>query len=99
MSLTFYYGSGSPFAWKVWLALEHKAVPYEFRLLSFDRGDTKAPEFLSVNPRGRVPTIVDEGFAAPGILGHFQTVERVEDVLPALGAAPAPTLTPEPRLV
>jgi len=63
MSLTFYYGSGSPFAWKVWLALEHKAVPYELRLLSFDRGDTKSPEFLTVNPRGKVPTIVDEGFA------------------------------------
>jgi glutathione S-transferase len=63
MSLTFYYGSGSPYAWKVWLALEHKAVPYEFRLLSFDRGDTKAPAFLAVNPRGRVPAIVDDGFA------------------------------------
>ena len=63
MSLTFYYGSGSPYAWKVWLTLEHKAIPYEFRLLSFDRGDTKAPAFLAVNPRGRVPTIVDDGFA------------------------------------
>jgi glutathione S-transferase len=63
MSLTFYYGSGSPYAWKVWLTLEHKAIPYEFRLLSFDRGDTKAPAFLAVNPRGRVPTIVNDGFA------------------------------------
>jgi len=63
MSLTFYYGSGSPFAWKVWLVLEHKAIPYEFRLLSFDGGDTKSPEFLAVNPRGRVPTIRDDGFA------------------------------------
>jgi glutathione S-transferase len=63
MSLTFYYGSGSPFAWKVWLVLEHKAIPYEFRLLSFDGGDTKTPEFLAVNPRGRVPAILDEGFA------------------------------------
>ena len=63
MSLTFYYGSGSPFAWKVWLVLEHKAIPYEFRLLSFDGGDTKTPEFLAVNPRGRVPAILDDGFA------------------------------------
>ena len=63
MSLTFYYGSGSPFAWKVWLVLEHKAIAYEFRLLSFDGGDTKTPEFLAVNPRGRVPAILDDGFA------------------------------------
>jgi len=63
MSLSFYYGSGSPFAWKVWLVLEHKKIPYEFRLLSFDRGDTEGPEFRAINPRGKVPTIVDDGFA------------------------------------
>src|SRR5207253_646489 len=28
MSLTLYYGSGSPFAWRVQLALEHKALAY-----------------------------------------------------------------------
>lgn len=26
--LTLYYGSGSPYAWRVNLALEHKALPY-----------------------------------------------------------------------
>ena len=46
-----------------------------------------------------IDQIVDEGFADPRVLGHFQTVERVEDVLPALSAAPAPALAPEPRLV
>ncbi|HVY52136.1 MAG TPA: glutathione S-transferase family protein [Devosia sp.] len=63
MALTFYYGSGSPFAWKVWLALEHKGIAYELKLLSFDKGDTKAPAFRAINPRGLVPTIVDDGFA------------------------------------
>jgi glutathione S-transferase len=63
MALTFYYGSGSPYAWKVWLALEHKGIPYEFRLLSFDADDTRKPQFLALNPRGRVPTIVDDGYA------------------------------------
>lgn len=63
MSLTFYFGSGSPYAWKVWLALEHKGVPFEAKRLSFDNDDTKTPEFLAINPRGRVPAIVDDGFA------------------------------------
>lgn len=63
MALTFYYGSGSPFAWKVWLALEHKGIPYEGKRLSFDNNDTKTPEFLKVNPRGQVPAILDNGFA------------------------------------
>src|SRR5271157_3675247 len=63
MALTFYYGSGSPYGWKVWLALEHKGIPYELRLLSFDAGDTKTPQFLALNPRGQIPTIVDDGYA------------------------------------
>ena len=63
MALTFYYGSGSPYAWKVWLALEHKGIAYDFKLLSFDKGDTKAPAFRAINPRGLVPTIVDGGYA------------------------------------
>jgi glutathione S-transferase len=63
MALTFYYGAGSPFAWRVWLALEHKGVPYQGRLLSFDAGDLRTPELTAINPRRRVPAIVDDGFA------------------------------------
>ena len=63
MALTFYYGSGSPYAWRAWLALEYKGVPYELKTMSFSAGDLKTPEFLKVNPRHRVPAIVDDGFA------------------------------------
>jgi glutathione S-transferase len=63
MALTFYYGSGSPYAWKVWLALEHKGIPHEAKRLTFEPDQTKTPEFLKINPRGRVPAIVDDGFA------------------------------------
>jgi glutathione S-transferase len=63
MALDFYFGSGSPFAWKVWLTLEHKGIPYAPKRLSFDADETRKPEFLAINPRGKVPAIVDEGFA------------------------------------
>jgi glutathione S-transferase len=63
MALTFYYGSGSPYAWRVWLALEHKHIAYELKTMSFSAGDLRKPEYLAVNPRHKVPTIVDEGFA------------------------------------
>ena len=63
MALVFHYGSGSPFAWRVWLALEHKGVPYEARRARFDRDDTRSPAFLAVNPRGKVPAIEHDGFA------------------------------------
>jgi glutathione S-transferase len=61
MALTFYYGSGSPYAWRVWLALEHKAIAYELKSMSFSAGDLKKPEFAALNPRHKVPTIVDDG--------------------------------------
>ena len=61
--IVLYYGSGSPYAWRVQLALEHKALPYERKVLSFSAGDTKKPEFLALNPRHRVPVIVDGDFA------------------------------------
>ena len=62
MAVTFYYASGSPYAWRVWLALAAKRVAHEFKLLSFDAGDLRTPEFLALNPRHRVPVLVDDGF-------------------------------------
>src|SRR5262245_38953202 len=63
MTLTFYAGSGSPPTWRVWLTLEHKAIPYDLKMLSFQAGDLKKPEFLALNPRGKVPTLADGDFA------------------------------------
>lgn len=63
MSLTFYYGSGSPYSWRVFLALEHKRVPYEPKLLSFAKGEHKTAEYLKINPRHQVPAITDGDFA------------------------------------
>ncbi len=61
MALDFYHGHGSPFSWRVWLALELKAVPYNLKILSFTDKDTTKPEFVALNPRHTVPTIVDDG--------------------------------------
>ena len=38
MALDFYHGHGSPFSWRVWLALESKAVDPRLRVLSFAAG-------------------------------------------------------------
>ena len=79
MALTFYYASGSPYAWRVWLALEHKGVPYALRTLSFDAGDLGKPEFTALNPRQRVPVLVDDGFA---LYESAAIVEYLDDKWP-----------------
>ena len=80
MTITFYYGSGSSPAWRVWLALEHKRLAYEWRLMSFSDGDLKKPEFRRLNPRGRVPTIVDGDFV---LYESNAIVEYLEERYPA----------------
>jgi len=59
MAIELYWGSGSPFAWRVLLTLEVKNLPYESKLLEFSKGENKAPAYLQLNPRGKVPTLKD----------------------------------------
>ncbi len=61
--MDFYHGHGSPYSWRVWLALEFKGVTYDLKALSFSNNDTTKPEFVAINPRHTVPTIVDHGYA------------------------------------
>jgi glutathione S-transferase len=79
MALTLYYLSGSPYAWRVWLALEHKRMPYELTQMSYDAGDFNKPAFLALNPRHRVPVIVDDGFV---LYESAAIVEYLEDKQP-----------------
>jgi glutathione S-transferase len=62
MKLAFYHGHGSPYSWRVWLALEYLKVPHDVKVLSFADKDTQKPEFVAINPRHQVPTIVDDDF-------------------------------------
>lgn len=76
MALTFYYMSGSQYSWRVWLSLEHKRIPYSMKSLSYDAGDLSSPEFTRLNPRRRVPVIVDGDFS---LYESAAIVEYIED--------------------
>ncbi len=59
---TLYIGSGSSFSWRAWLALEHKQIPHEIKVLSFEKEETRTPEFAKLNPRQKLPVLVDNNF-------------------------------------
>ncbi len=85
MAITFYAGSGSPFVWKVWLTLEHKALPYDMKMLSFQKREHKTPDYLAINPRGKVPTLVDNDVV---VWESTAIVEYLEETYPERALLP-----------
>jgi GST-like protein len=53
------YTAGTPNGWKVSIALEELGMPYTTHAVNIMTGEQKQPEFLRLNPNGRIPAIVD----------------------------------------
>ncbi len=53
------YSLPTPNGVKVSTMLEETGLPYEPHLISFDRHDQSTPEFLALNPYGKIPAIID----------------------------------------
>ncbi len=53
------YSLPTPNGVKVSVMLEETGLPYEPHLVSFETNDQKSPEFLSLNPYGKIPAIID----------------------------------------
>jgi glutathione S-transferase len=60
------YTASTPNGWKVSVALEELALPYEVHPIDLGKLTQKEPWFLAINPNGRIPAIIDrdeESFA------------------------------------
>ncbi len=53
------YSLPTPNGVKVSIMLEETGLAYEPHLVSFETQDQQAPEFLSLNPNGKIPAIID----------------------------------------
>jgi glutathione S-transferase len=58
--LTFYFAPGSS-SMAVHIALHEVGAAFEPRPMSFKGDDLRAPEYLALNPEGKVPTLVIDG--------------------------------------
>ncbi len=54
-----FYTAATPNGYKVSIALEETGLKYQLRELHLSENEQKKPEFLAVNPNGRIPAIVD----------------------------------------
>ena len=57
------YTSATPNGWKASVTLEELGFRYRVHPLDLSQQEQKTPEFLGINPNGRIPAIVDDGFA------------------------------------
>jgi GST-like protein len=57
------YTASTPNGWKVSVLLEELDMPYTVHPISLGKGEQKTPEFLRINPNGRIPAIVDRANA------------------------------------
>jgi GSH-dependent disulfide-bond oxidoreductase len=53
------YSTPTPNGVKVSIALEELALPYEPHLINIGQNETWIPEYLSLNPNGKIPAIID----------------------------------------
>ena len=82
-----FYFNGAPNPTKVALFLEESGLPYELVPVDTRKGEQFKPEFLKINPNGKVPAIDDDGvpvFDSNAILLYLG--EKTGKFLPPAGA-------------
>ena len=84
------YSLPTPNGVKVSIMLEEIALLYEVHVVDFNKDDQKTPEFLSLNPNGKIPAIIDPNGPGGKPLGLFESgailqylAEKTGKLLPA----------------
>lgn len=67
------YSLPTPNGVKVSIMLEEIGPPCEVHLIDFNKDDQKTPEFLSLNPNGKIPAIIDPDGPGGKPLGLFES--------------------------
>ena len=83
------FTSPTPNGWKVAMMLEELELKYSVNLINLAAGEQSTADFLTMNPNGRIPVIVDHDenqltvFDSNAIL--FYLAEKTGKLLPADG--------------
>ena len=77
--------SGSPYAWRVQLALEFKGVPYVSHRLDGGKQEHRASAFLALNPRGKVPVLKTGDTAMYESVAIIAFLDRMHPAVPLFG--------------
>jgi GSH-dependent disulfide-bond oxidoreductase len=67
------YSTSTPNGVKVSILLEELGLPYEAHAVNIGQNETWNPEFLSLNPNGKIPAIIDPDGPGGKPLGLFES--------------------------
>ncbi|HEX4295021.1 MAG TPA: glutathione S-transferase N-terminal domain-containing protein [Rhizomicrobium sp.] len=67
------YSLPTPNGVKVSIMLEEIGLPYEPHLVDIGKNESWTPEFLSLNPNGKIPAILDTGGPGGAPLALFES--------------------------
>src|SRR3954468_14259213 len=67
------YSFPTPNGVKVSIALEEMALPYEAHAIDIGKNESWTPEFLSLNPNGKIPAIIDPDGPGGAPFGLFES--------------------------
>ena len=84
------YSAPTPNGVKVAIALEEMGLPYEPHFIDIGKNETWSPQFLSLNPNGKIPAIIDPDGPGGRPFGLFESgailmylAEKTGELLPA----------------
>jgi GST-like protein len=84
------YSLATPNGVKISIALEEIGLPYEVHLVDILKNENATPEFLSLNPNGKIPAIIDPDGPGGRPIGLFESgaillylAEKTGQLLPA----------------
>lgn len=85
------YTDSSPNGFKITIALEELGLPYTLHQVRIEEGAQRRPDFLRLNPHGRIPVLVDETagitlFESAAILLYL--AEKTGKLLPDAQSSP-----------
>jgi GST-like protein len=67
------YSTPTPNGVKVSIMLEEIGLPYEVHAINIGKNETWVPEYLSLNPNGKIPAIIDPDGPGGKPLGLFES--------------------------
>ena len=72
--------------WKLPILFEEMGVPYDWALVDFEKGEQRSERFLSINPNGRIPALIDRArgvtVAESGAILEYSAARFASPLLP-----------------